>query len=69
MKRKGAAERAAVYRKSPAAKEEFTGMANGSGQAGTPSVGLESVRSVADPRQEPSSVMQELPFNRRAADG
>jgi len=39
MKRKGAAERAAVYRKSPAAKEEFTGMANGLDRLARPQSG------------------------------
>ena len=51
MKREGAEGLAAVSRVSPAATQEFTEMVNGVDRLAPPSIGLGSLRSVADPRQ------------------
>jgi hypothetical protein len=69
VKTQGAAGLAAVYWKSPAAKEEFTGRVNGMNRLARPQSGWDPYEVWRTRVKVTSGVMQEPPFNGRAADG
>jgi hypothetical protein len=63
MKRKGAAARAAVYRISPAANEQFTGRVNGLDRLARPQSGWDPYEVWRTRVKGVSTVMQEREFD------
>ena len=69
MKRKTAEGLAAAHRISPAANEEFTGMADGVDWVARRQSGWDPYEVWRTRVKGPSGVMQEPPFNRGVGDG